>query len=222
MYNLAELLKLRVGAQEIQVSKISTGGTTRSIAAAATGSARATVLGGEIKQIDASTLLVATSLCRLRGGGRGGSGGGGSGLTSLLLLLDVVGDTLIYMSVASQRPTRGGKALTVKRYSTALSGLLKAARMAASIWLRSKPMASMLVMAAARSAPMVRPAESPPAAASASALRLGVGVAGGAVLWAADDWLGAAGTAGVPATGWAGVAGGAAADGAATTGFSLG
>lgn len=53
--------------------------------------------------------------------------------------------------------------------------------MAASIWLLSKPMASMLVMAAARSAPMVRPAESPPAGASALVLRLGVGVAGGAL-----------------------------------------
>lgn len=77
----------------------------------------------------------------------------------------------------------------------------------------------MLAMAAVRSAPMVRPAESPPAGASASALRLGVGVAGGAALCVEADWLGAAGTAGVLATGWAGVAGGAAAAGA---GFSLG
>lgn len=66
--------------------------------------------------------------------------------------------------------------LTVRRYSTALSGLLKAARIAASIWVLSKPMASMLAMASARSAPMAKP-ETPPDGDSTE--RLGVGVAGG-------------------------------------------
>ena len=46
--------------------------------------------------------------------------------------------------------------LTFKRYSTARSGLKKAARMARSISARAKPMLSMLAMAASRSPPMVR------------------------------------------------------------------
>ena len=46
--------------------------------------------------------------------------------------------------------------LTVKRYSTARSGLKKAARMALSMSAREKPMFSMPAMAASRSLPMVR------------------------------------------------------------------
>lgn len=104
LYNLAELLKLRVGAQEIQVSEISTGGSSGSISAAAAGSTSTTSLSGEIEQVDASTLLVAAGLCRLRRSSSWGSRGGGSGgLPSLLLLLDVVGDALNYVLAASKR-----------------------------------------------------------------------------------------------------------------------
>lgn len=46
--------------------------------------------------------------------------------------------------------------LTLRRYSTARSGLKKAARMARSISARAKPMLSMLAMAASRSLPIVR------------------------------------------------------------------
>src|SRR6478609_5884854 len=62
--------------------------------------------------------------------------------------------------------------LTVKRYSTARSGLLNAARIAASIWLLSNPMASMFAIASARSGPMARPVGPP---LGASVLRCGVG-----------------------------------------------
>lgn len=91
--------------------------------------------------------------------------------------------------------------------------------MAASIWLRSKPMASILAIASARWAPMARPEESWPPALGSDVL-CGVGVAGTA--GAAElPCEGAAGAAGVLVTGWAGVAGGAAED-SAGAGFSFG
>lgn len=94
--------------------------------------------------------------------------------------------------------------------------------MAVSMWLLSKPMASMLAMASARWGPMARPEVSlPPAGASAECRGDGVAGAAGRV---EEDWAGgagvAAGVAAVLATGGAGVAGGAADDWAA--GFSLG
>jgi hypothetical protein len=86
--------------------------------------------------------------------------------------------------------------------------------MAASIWVLSKPMASMFAMASARSEPIARPEGVP-------VERLGVGVAGGAAAWVAD-WAGAGGAAGVlAAAGGAGVAGGGAAA-AAAAGAGLG
>lgn len=63
---------------------------------------------------------------------------------------DITSATCIYYLVAAI------VMLTVKRYSTARSGLLKAARMAASIWDRSKPIASMFAMASARWPPKAK------------------------------------------------------------------
>ena len=97
-----------------------------------------------------------------------------------------------------------------RRYSTARSGLLKAARMARSIWARSKPMLSMSAMAAAREEPRARAEGSLNAAGSAAGADVagaGEGVAGTlpAVLLGAGD--GAAGGAGVDATAGTGVEG---------------
>lgn len=95
----------------------------------------------------------------------------------------------------------------MSRYSTARSGLLKAARIAASICDLSNPMASMLATASARCSPSISDDGSFRAPASvAPPARAGVGVAGAAA-WDVGWAVGAAGAAGVEAAGWAGVAG---------------
>lgn len=101
--------------------------------------------------------------------------------------------------------------LTVKRYSTARSGLKKAARMARSMSALAKPMLSMLAIAASRSPPMVRAEGSlnwrnGSAACCAGA---GEGVAG-AFCVVVNEGAGAAGATGVWAAG-----GGAGVEGAA-------
>lgn len=143
--NLAKLLELCVVPEELQVAHASLpGGSSRSgssggstatkrVSTAAT----ATLLSGEVEQVHA-TLVLTTS------GGRGGrdrsatSGRLSSRSRGALLLLDVVGDTLgqVSASATSQQPPLSR--LTFSRYSTARSGLKKAARMAASIWLLSQ------------------------------------------------------------------------------------
>jgi len=90
--------------------------------------------------------------------------------------------------------------LTVNRYSTARSGLKKAARIASSIWALSKPMLSMFAIASASIDPLT------PA---------GDGVDGTTAIGAAVDWDGAAGGAGVAAAAGAGVDGTAFEDDAA-------
>lgn len=91
---------------------------------------------------------------------------------------------------------KGAACLTVKRYSTARSGLKKAARMARSISPRGKPMASMLAMAASRSPPMVRADGS--LKRSDCCAGAGEGVAGTfCVAEEAEGAAGAAGAAGV-------------------------
>lgn len=103
--------------------------------------------------------------------------------------------------------------LTVNRYSTARSGLKKAARRAASIWGRSKPIASILAIIPARSTPMAIELSLrfwPETGAWGPA---GDGVAGGAAgaaalaVVGADVWDGAAGAAGVDVVDRAGVSG---------------
>lgn len=94
------------------------------------------------------------------------------------------------------RCSKGGACLTVKRYSTARSGLKKAARMARSISARGNPMASMLAMAASRSPPIVRAEGS--LKRSDCCAGAGEGVAGTfCVLDEAEGAAGAAGAAGV-------------------------
>ena len=99
--------------------------------------------------------------------------------------------------------------LTVRRYSTARSGLKKAARMARSISARAKPMLSMLAMAASRSPPIVRAEGS--LKRSDCCAGAGEGVAGTFCVEDAEGAEGAAGAAGV----WAGAAGFAGVEGAA-------
>jgi hypothetical protein len=107
---------------------------------------------------------------------------------------------------------RGAAGLTVRRYSTARSGLKKAARMARSMSALAKPMLSMLAMAASRSPPIVRAEgslkRSPEAWAGA-----GEGVAGAVCVF--DEGAGAAGAEGVWAAAGAGVEGAALLDDAA-------
>ena len=97
---------------------------------------------------------------------------------------------------------------TVRRYSTARSGLKKAARIAASICDLSKPMASILAMASTRCSPTASALASRPAGASSAgaARAAGVGVEGAAAAGAVAC-SGAAGGAGVTAGACAGVAG---------------
>ena len=76
--------------------------------------------------------------------------------------------------------------LTVRRYSTARSGLKKAARMAASMSALAKPMLSMLAMAASRSLPIVRAEGSLKLGPEACVAGAGEGVAG-AFCDVADD-----------------------------------
>lgn len=116
-------------------------------------------------------------------------------------------------SVAFHKELSAATKLTVNKYSTARSGLKKAARRAASIWARSKPIASMSAIIPARSAPMaielsLRPR--PEVAAAEDCTPAGDGVAGGAALAAAagpEGWDGAAGAAGVDVVERAGVSG---------------
>lgn len=106
--------------------------------------------------------------------------------------------SLGYPGIWSEHVKHGKRAacLTVKRYSTARSGLKKAARMARSISARGKPMASMLAMAASRSPPMVRADGS--LKRSDCCAGAGEGVAGTfCVAEEAEGAAGAAGAAGV-------------------------
>jgi hypothetical protein len=102
--------------------------------------------------------------------------------------------SLGYPGTWSEQVNHGKRAacLTVKRYSTARSGLKKAARIARSISARGKPMASMLAMAASRSPPMVRADGS--LKRSDCCAGAGEGVAG--TFCVAEDAEGAAGAAG--------------------------
>lgn len=106
--NLAELLKLGVVPEEIQVTKITAlacrGGCRcrcRSAAAATSGRTTAALLGRQIEQVDASVVVTAMSRCRLR---RCAASRGGRGATLLLFLLDIVGDTLGRLSDTHQGP----------------------------------------------------------------------------------------------------------------------
>lgn len=138
--------------------------TCASTTASATGtdSTTTSLLRGEVEQVD--TVVVFVTLGNSSGNsgscgfvGRGIASGGSSSGRCLCrlsrlgwLLLQVVGNTLdrlVHMLYSSNLISRAGEEHTVRRYSTARSGLLKAARIAALIWLRSKPMASMLATA---------------------------------------------------------------------------
>lgn len=102
----------------------------------------------------------------------------------------------------------------MRRYSTARSGLKKAARIAASISALAKPMLSMLAMAASRSLPMVRAEGSLNWRSVACCAGAGDGVAG--AFWVTDEpAAGAAGAAGV-----CGAAAGAGVEGAALLEFA--
>lgn len=103
-------------------------------------------------------------------------------LVELVELGQVVGRSREYpinALLAKSVPVGSQGLLTFRRYSTARSGLKKAARMAASIWERSKPMASMFAITSALAEPMAIELASPSGAAPAPA---GVGVAGGAAV----------------------------------------
>lgn len=108
----------------------------------------------------------------------------------------IVSGCSLRSSLIASRPT-------VKRYSTALSTLKKAARRAASICARSKPMAIISVMAPSLAAPMAM--ELSVRSGSACVAGAGVGVAGMVEGAGLDAAVGAEGTAGVAATGLAGV-----------------
>lgn len=87
--------------------------------------------------------------------------------------------------------------LTLKRYSTARSGLKNAARIARSISARSKPMLSMFSIAAARSLPIVSADGSLKVRSVAVPAPAGDGVAGAFVVAVdAAAGAGAAGAAG--------------------------
>lgn len=114
------------------------------------------------------------------------------------------------------------------RYSTALSGLKKAARIASSICGLSNPMLSRFEIASARCAPIVRADGSLNCGAgrgvsvivtAAAPAPAGDGVEGTALVEVDDDWAGATGAAGVAATAGAGVAGALEVDGAAAVGL---
>jgi hypothetical protein len=66
------------------------------------------------------------------------------------------------------------KVLTVRRYSIARSELKKAARIALSIWERSKPIDSISAICAALSVPIARPPGVDPARAGVSSPKVGV------------------------------------------------
>ena len=86
---------------------------------------------------------------------------------------------------------------TVKRYSTARSGLKYAARIAASISALAKPMLSMLAIAASRSGPMVK-AEGSLKLLGSDGCWAGAGEGVLGTFWVKDDdGTGAAGAAGV-------------------------
>lgn len=117
-----------------------------------------------------------------------------------------------YLQLSYNAKIAGISALTVRRYSTARSGLLKAARIARSISTRGKPIVSIFAIAAFRWAPSVN---------ADGSLKLPlsiveVGGAGDGVEGAFDVELGAgtgaAGVAGVCVALVAGVDGGLAAD----------
>lgn len=226
--NLAQLLELGVVPKKVQVAHVATLGCgcsrCRRVAGTATTRAAASLLGREVKEVDSPIIFTALRLSgRLR---RCVRARGRGGMALLLLLLNIFRNSLhcTCQVMLILRVAPWGRR-TFNKYSTARSGLLKAARMAASIWLLSNPIASMLAMASARSNPMAKVEASLPLA-GASAERWGVGVAGTAA--STEDWAGAAGAAGaagVLVTGGAGVAGGAADDSAAVAeaaGFSLG
>jgi hypothetical protein len=86
--------------------------------------------------------------------------------------------------------------LTVKRYSIARSGLKKAARMARSMSVRAKPIASIWATAPSAAEPMDK-AEGSPKAGPVWAAPAGEGVAGAADVGGAAAAWGAGGAAGV-------------------------
>lgn len=129
-----------------------------------------------------------------------------------MLVLD--GRCLEYPAVVSvDSRRRNAMHRTLRRYSTARSGLKKAARMAASMSARAKPMLSMFATAASRSLPMVRAEGSLKLGPEACVAGAGEGVAG-AFCVVAEDCAGA-GAEGVWAAAGAGVDGTALLDDAA-------
>lgn len=106
--DLAELLKLRIVAKEVKVTQVaalatesggsgsSTGSCVAAGAAAGTSSTTSTLLGSEIEKVH---VIVAAAITTTRGSSLGFGGSwcgslGSSSLPLLLLLLDVLGDTL--------------------------------------------------------------------------------------------------------------------------------
>ena len=95
--------------------------------------------------------------------------------------------------------------IPVRRYSTALSGLLNAARIAFMTCSRSNPMVMICVTAASNSAPETSP-ESPPAAAGTAVAAAGVGALDSGVAAATGAAASGAAAAGVGVGGFAAAA----------------
>lgn len=128
--DLTELLKLGVISQEIQVAESLTtssrssrggGGTntgTGTTSASSTSGATASCLRGKVEQVYVTVVVDTSSGSSGRGSGRLRGGSCGS-----LLLLQILGDTLGHVSQVCHSYPTSSSLLTLKRYSTARSGL---------------------------------------------------------------------------------------------------
>lgn len=135
--DLAKLLKLSIIAKEVEVAKTlaasssgSHSGSSRSWSSTATSTAAGAstaLLRSKVEEVDIAIIVTSGS----RSGSGGGLSGGGPGLLCRCRT-QILGDTLHHVSHLLKCPTSLFM-LTLRRYSTARSGLKKAARMAASI-----------------------------------------------------------------------------------------